>query len=104
MRIPPIPAFMRRESIDVIRQTNDGFADPVTVMRCRIDRSAMLSPNDYQITPGCRARVFVDATEYAGEIAEGDLIEFNGEKHAASSVKRCDHPDGTPHHWEVDAQ
>lgn len=104
VRIPPIPAFMRQESLSVIRQTEDGFADPVAVSRCRIDRSARLSPNDYQLTPGCFARVFVDATEYSGEIAEGDLLEFDGERHAVASVQRCDHPDGTPHHWEVDAQ
>ena len=82
VRIPPIPAFMRQESLRVIRQTEDGFSDPVAVERCRIDRSARLSPTDY----------------------EGDLLEFDGEKHAVASVQRCDHPDGTPHHWEVDAQ
>lgn len=95
---------MRQESLSVIRQTGGGFAEPVAVPRCRIDRSARLSPNDYQLTPGCFARVFIDATEYPGEIAEGDLLEFDGERHAAASVQRCDHPDGTTHHWEVDAQ
>lgn len=104
VRIPPIPAFMRQESLRVIRQTEDGFSDPVVVERCRIDRSARLSPTDYQLTPGCFARVFIDATEYSGDIAEGDLLEFDGEKHAVASVQWCDHPDGTPHHWEVDAQ
>lgn len=104
MRIPPIPAFLRRESLRIIRQAGDGFSDPVAVERCRIDRSARLSPTDYQLTPGCLARVFIDATEYSGDIAEGDLLEFDGEKHAVASVQRCDHPDGAPHHWEVDAQ
>lgn len=104
VRIPPIPAFMRREKVVLTRQTELGMHGPFPIERCRIDRSARLSPNDYQLTPGCLARVFIDATEYSGDIAEGDLLEFDGEKHAVASVQRCDHPDGTPHHWEVDAQ
>ena len=48
--------------------------------------------------------MLIDATEYAGSIAEGDIIGFDGERHAAARVQRCDHPDGTPHHWEVDVQ
>lgn len=104
MRIPPIPAFMRQERVELERQTDDGFGEPVAIPRCRIDRSAALSPTDYQMTSGCSARVFIDATEYQGEVMEGDLIAFDGEKHAVASVQRCDHPDGTPHHWEVDVQ
>lgn len=104
MRIPPIPAFMRREQVELERQTADSFAEPVAIPRCRVDRSAALSPNDYQLTSGCSARVFIDATEYQGEVMEGDLIGFDGEKHAVASVQRCDHPDGTPHHWEADVQ
>ena len=104
MRIPPIPPFMRCESIDLKRQTESGFGEPEAIDRCRIDRSAQLSPNDYQLTAGCSARVFIDATEYAGQVSEGDLIGFDGELHAVVAVQRCDHPDGTPHHWEVDVQ
>ncbi len=104
VRVPPIPAFMRQESLSVIRQTDEGFAEPVEVPRCRIDRGASLSPNDYQLTAGCSARVFIDATEYGGELYEGDLVEFDGERHAVASVQRCDHPDGAPHHWEADVQ
>lgn len=104
VRIPPIPRMMRQEGLTLRRQREGGFGEPVAIARCRIDRSARLAPNDYQLTPGCTARVFIDATEYRGEVAEGDLVEFDGEQHAVASVSRCDHPDGTPHHWEVDAQ
>lgn len=104
VRIPPIPAFMRREALTIERQTEKGLAAPVDVPRCRIDRGAALAPNDYQLTAGCSARVFIDATEYAGQVSEGDLIGFDGELHAVAAVQRCDHPDGTPHHWEVDVQ
>ncbi len=104
MRFPPIPRFVRRESLEIIRQGRDGFGDPIPVSNCRIDRSASLSPNDYQLTAGCTARIFVDATEYSGDIYEGDIVEFDGEKHAVASVQRCDHPDGTPHHWECDVE
>lgn len=104
MRFPPIPRVVRQESVSVRRQTEDGLGEPVTVPRCRVDRSASLSPNDYQLTPGCTARVFVDATEYAGDLFEGDVVEFDGEGHAVASVRRCDHPDGTPHHWEADVR
>lgn len=104
VRIPPIPAFMRREALTIERQTEEGLAAPVDVPRCRIDRSAALAPNDYQLTAGCSARVLIDATEYSGGIVEGDIIGFDGERHAAARVQRCDHPDGTPHHWEVDVQ
>lgn len=104
VRIPPIPALMRQETLTISRQTGDGFSDPVEVPRCRIDRSARLSPTDYQLTAGCSARVFIDATEYAGQVSEGDLIGFDGELHAVAAVQRCDHPDGTPHHWEADVQ
>lgn len=105
MRIPSIPTFMRQSTVRVWRQFDDGsHHGPFEVPRCRIDRSASLSPNDYQLTAGCSARVLIDATEYAGAIAEGDLIAFDGERHAVASVQRCDHPDGTPHHWEVDVR
>ena len=104
VRIPPIPVFMRQEKVELERQTEEGFGEPVEIPRCRVDRSASLSPTDYQLTSGCSARVFIDATEYPGEVMEGDLIAFDGEKHAVASVQRCDHPDGTPHHWEVDVQ
>ena len=104
MRFPPIPRIVRQESVSIRRQTEDGFGEPLAVPRCRVDRSASLSPNDYQLTPGCTARVFIDATEYDGELYEGDLVEFDGEDHAVASVQRCDHPDGTPHHWEADVQ
>lgn len=104
MRIPPIPPMMRQEALRIVRQADGGFGEPVDVPRCRIDRSGRLAPNDYQLTAGCSARVYIDATEYRGGIAEGDLVEFDGELHAAASVQRCDHPDGTPHHWEVDVQ
>lgn len=96
--------MMRREEIGIERQAGDGFADPVAVPRCRIDRSAALAPNAYQLTQGCTARVFIDATEYAGELAEGDLVSFDGERHAVARVQRCDHPDGAVHHWEADVQ
>lgn len=102
MRIPPIPAFCRREQVEVERQEEGGFGEPVAVPRCRVERSARLSPNDWQLTAGCSARVYIDATEYGGELAEGDLISFDGERHAVAAVKRLDHPDGTPHHWEAD--
>lgn len=102
MRIPAIPPFLRQEAVTLERQAENGFEPPVEIARCRVDRSARLSPNDYQLTAGCSARVFVDATEYGGEIREGDLISFDGDRHAAASVTRCDNPDGTPHHWEVD--
>lgn len=102
MRLPPIPALLRQEQLSIRRQVEGGFGEPVAVPRCRIDRSAQLSPNDYQLTPGCSARAFIDATEYDGEIYEGDLVEFDGEAHAVASVQRCDHPDGTVHHWEAD--
>lgn len=97
---------MRCETVELYRQFVDGssFHGPFEIPRCRIDRSASLSPTDYQLTSGCYARVFIDATEYPGEVMEGDLIAFDGEKHAVASVQRCDHPDGTPHHWEVDVQ
>lgn len=95
---------MRREALTIERQTEKGLAAPVDVPRCRIDRGAALAPNDYQLTAGCSARVFIDATEYAGQVSEGDLIGFDGELHAVAAVQRCDHPDGTPHHWEVDVQ
>ena len=72
--------------------------------RCRGDRGASLSPNDYQLTAGCTARVFVDATEYGGDLLEGDLVGFDGEWHAVEKVSRCDHPDGSPHHWEADVR
>lgn len=108
MRVPPIPAFMRQETVSIRRQSESDyggtFGDPVEVPRCMVDRSASLAPNEYQLTPGCTARVFIDATEYDGEIREGDLVEFDGEGHAVASVHRCDHPDGTPHHWEADVQ
>ena len=48
--------------------------------------------------------MLIDATEYGGDVAEGDLVVFDGESHAVASVKRIDHPDGTCHHWEVDAR
>ncbi|WP_417801709.1 hypothetical protein [Thermophilibacter provencensis] len=103
MRVPPIPRMMRQEAVTVWRQRPEGgFSASVEVPRCRVDRSGRLSPNDYQLTPGCSARVFIDATEYRGELAEGDLVGFDGERHAVASVSRCDHPDGTPHHWEAD--
>ena len=104
MRIPPIPALLRQETINLFHQTESGYSSPITIPRCRVDRSAQLSPNDYELTIGCIARVFIDATEYVGEIYEGDLIEFDGEKHSVSTVNRCDHPDGTVHHWECDVQ
>lgn len=104
MRIPPIPALMRQETLTVERQDGDGFTAPVAVPRCRIDRSAALAPNAYQLTQGCTARVFIDATEYDGQLAEGDLVGFDGERHAVARVQRCDHPDGTVHHWEADVQ
>lgn len=104
MRIPPIPALVRRETVLLRHQGERGPGDPVVVNRCRVDRSARLSPNAYQMTPGCSARVFIDATEYAGEVFEGDLLGFDGEWRAAAQVSRVDHPDGTPHHWEVDAR
>lgn len=105
VRIPPIPAFLRQEPVRLWRQHPDGsFHGPFEVPRCRIDRSAQLAPNDYQLTEGGTARVLIDATEYGGEIAEGDLVGFDGVRHAVASVKRCDHPDGTPHHWEVEAR
>lgn len=104
MRIPPIPRLMRNEALQIRRQEGDGFGEPVDVPRCRIDRSASLAPNQYQLTEGCTARVFVDATEYAGDLLEGDLVGFDGEWHAVSSVNRCDHPDGAVHHWEADVR
>lgn len=105
VRIPPIPLSMRRESLSVSLQLADGtFSEPVTVPHCRIDRSARLSPNDWQLTAGCSARVFIDATEWGGPLREGDLVLFDGQEHAVASVSRCDHPDGTPHHWEADVE
>ena len=95
---------MRNETVRVRRQQGDGFGEPVDVPRCRVDRSASLSPNDYQLTAACTARVFVDATEYDGDLLEGDLVGFDGEWHAVAEVDRCDHPDGTPHHWEADVR
>ncbi len=105
MRIPPIPPVMRQEEISLRRMDDGGgYAPAVTIPRCRVDRAAGLAPNDWQLTQGCTARVLVDATAYGGEIAEGDLVTFDGEDHAVASVKRIDHPDGTCHHWEVDAR
>ena len=104
VRIPPIPRIVRNETVQVRRQGGDGFGEPVAVPRCRVDRSASLSPNDYQLTAGCEARVFIDATEYDGDLLEGDLVGFDGEWHAVEKVDRCDHPDGTPHHWEADVR
>lgn len=97
-----IPPFLRQETVTLERQSDGGFEPPVEIPRCRVDRSARLSPNDYQLTAGCSARIFVDATEYGGAIREGDIVGFDGERHAVASVQRCDHPDGTPHHWEAD--
>ncbi len=103
MRLPPIPALVRRQAVTVRRQAADGsYGEPVEVPRCRVDRAGSLSPNDWQLTPGATARVTIDATEYAEGLREGDLVGFDGEEHAAASVSRYDHPDGTPHHWEVD--
>ena len=108
MRFPPIPALVRQETVTLRRQVESDyggtFGEPVEVPRCRVDRSAALSPDDRRLTPGCSARVYIDATEYAGSITEGDLVGFDGEDHVAATVTRCDHPDGTPHHWEVDAR
>ena len=53
-----------------------GFDEPVRIPRCRVERGASLSPDDYQLTPGCSARVIVDATEYGGELLEGDLVRL----------------------------
>lgn len=100
-----MPRVMRQEEIGLRRMSDGGGYDPeVRIPRCRVDRAAGLAPNDWQLTQGCAARVLVDATEYAGEIAEGYLVAFDGEDHAVASVKRIDHPDGTCHHWEVDAR
>lgn len=105
MRIPPIPRVMRQETISLRRMDDGGgYAQPVEVPRCRVDRAAGLAPNDWQLTQGCTARVLIDATEYGGDVAEGDLVVFDGESHAVASVKRIDHPDGTCHHWEIDAR
>ncbi len=104
VRIPPIPRVVRNEAVRVRRQEGGDFGEPVDVPRCRVDRSASLSPNDYQLTAGCTARVFVDATEYDGDLLEGDLVGFDGEWHAVEKVSRCDHPDGSPHHWEADVR
>ena len=108
MRIPPIPAVMRRETVQVLRQAESDYGgtygEPVEVPRCRVDRSGALSPNDHRLTPGCSARVFIDATEYAGGLREGDLVRFDGEDHAVAAVDRCDHPDGTVHPWEADVR
>lgn len=104
MRIPPIPRMLRTEALQVVPQSEDGFGEPVDVARCRIERAASLSPNDYQLTEGSIARVFIDATEYSGDLVEGDLVRFDGADHAVSSVARYDHPDGSPHHWEADVR
>lgn len=105
MRFPRIPPLVRQSALTVRnRLDSGGFSEPATVGRCRIDRSGQLAPNAYQLTEGCVARVFIDATEWAGELREGDLVGFDGEEHAVASVARCDHPDGTPHHWEADVR
>ena len=102
VRFPPIPALVRQELVEVLRQEEGGFSEPVAVPRCRVDRAGQLSPNDWQLTAGCTARVLVDATEYAGELVEGDLVRFGGEDHAVAKASRIDNPDGTPHHWELE--
>lgn len=105
VRIPPIPRFMRGEAVELRSQSEGGgFGEPVRVPRCRVERGASLSPNGYQLTPGCSARVIVDATEYGGELLEGDLVGFDGEWHAVASVSRIDQPGGRPHHWEADVR
>ena len=98
--------MLRCETVVIKRQEDAGYGEPVHIVveRCRIDRSSALSPNDYQLTAGCSARVFIDATEYDGDLLEGDLVGFDGEWHAVASVDRCDHPDGTPHHWEANVR
>lgn len=104
MRFPPIPWTLRPEAVGIRRQDGEGgHGEAVTVRRCRVDRAGSLAPRDWQLTQGRTASVLIDATEYAGELDEGDLIVFDGADHAASRVVRVDNPDGTCHHWEVDA-
>ena len=104
MRFPPIPAFVRQEAVQLRSQDGEGYSAPIDIPRCRVDRSSQLAPNDYQLTEGCVARVFVDATEYKGEILEGDLVGFDNSWFAASRVGRYGNPDGSVHHWEVDVR
>lgn len=108
VRVPPIPRALRGEAVTVRRQAEGDyggtFGEPVEVPRCRVERQGALAVTEYQLTPGCSARVFVDATEYAGDIREGDLVGFDGEDHAVASVARYDQPDGSPHHWEADVR
>ena len=104
MRFPPIPAFVRQEAVQLRSQDGESYSAPIDIPRCRVDRSSQLAPNDYQLTEGSTARVFIDATEYSGDLVEGDLVRFDGEDHAVSSVARYDHPDGSPHHWEADVR
>ena len=104
MRFPPIPAFLRADEVEVERRTPSGFAPPVRIPRCIVELQGQVQPNAWQVVDGTAARVLIDASECPEGISEGDLVGHGGRRMAASSVRRIDNPDGTPHHWEVDCR
>ena len=119
VRLTPLPRSVLPSVMEVRApvadsEYGDEWSDPVTVSHVRFQRAADLAlvsvggaQPGYVFRDGSRGLVYVDAatSEGAFEVPEGSRVSVDGgDAMEVARVTRCDHMDGTCHHWELEVR
>lgn len=117
IRLAPLSESLLPSTVVVRERVEDdehggSFSEQYSIAHVRFDRTSAIAAEasggaqgGYVVATGSRGRIYIDAETSVGarQIAEGARVSVDGgPEMEAVRVDRCDHLDGTPHHWEVE--
>lgn len=119
IRLAPLPASVLPSTLSVEEPIEDdeyggGYEDAYQIRRVRFSRATEFAVTQadgavsgYVFADGAKGIVYVDAANSVGarEVPERSRVTVDGgEPMEVVRVTRCDHLDGTCHHWELEVR